>query len=413
MMISAPDVLVHTIGQALLDTLDASVLSDVVIQATPEFAASIWKAWDARADYTQKCRELCELARITEDDLEEVVDNVVRGLGMSPRDERTEGVFTYLSLLPATIRKRFRRPASPLGTALPTGFPLYGSWDLLPLLPPRIPKYQIGDRPWGIGDWELRELIEVQPGGEVWKAVNPRSTDRPPVALHFFTSATAKRCLRDHSAVVLDRLLVQGRVPGIVPLQQVHLLADPPCVQYPYLQTATLASLVHEWHETAATIDPIEVADLVLQIAQTLGRLHALQPAIVHRNLRAANILLMSDGARRRCLLADVGLALCCVEAAAIDRDSANDDDDADQAGDCGQPTSDVYALGVLWYQLLVGDLQRPRPGGSSWRRRLATRAMPAALIELLESCFDDDPASRPADGNALAAAIDQAGAMR
>jgi hypothetical protein len=407
---ASPDVLLHTIGQALLDTLDVSVLSDVVIEATPEFAGSIWKAWDARADDEQKRRELQALVRTDGDELEDTVDNVVQRLGLQARGPHTESVFTYLCLVPGTMRRYFRRPSCPLGTTMPARLPLFGSWDLLPLLPARLPRFQPGDRPWNIGDWELRELIELTGSGEVWKAVNPRVADRPRVALHFFTDPAVKRQVRDIAAPMLDHILMHGRVPGVVPLQELHLMADPPCVQVPYVQAADLASLVQETHETGVLLPPPAITDLILQIAETLGRLHQLRPALVHRDLRAANVLLMTDASgRRRSLVANLGLG-------ALSRSAACRSDLAAPVhpfippeqlrGDPPHPHDDVFALGVLWYQLLEGDLTRNRPGGSSWRRRLANRGMPPPLVELLESCFDDDPSARPADCAALAGEI-------
>jgi hypothetical protein len=403
---SAPDVLLHTIGRSLLDTLDVSVLSDVMIEATAEFAETIWRAWDARADYGQKCRELEALARTGTDELEGVVDGVVGRLGLSPRDVQTESVHTYLRLLPGVIRRHFRRPARPLGTDLPAGLPLYGSWDLLPLLPARMPRFQPEDRPWSVGDWELRELIEMTPDAEVWKAVNPRLADRPPAALHFFTSSAAKRYLRGDAAALLDRVLVLGRLPGLVPVQQLHLFADPPCVQYPFLLAPDLASLLQEWRETGTAADPLEIGDLVLQIAETLGRLHGLGSPVVLRSLRATSILLMTDATgHRRCLLAKVGLGpLADFAHAGSDGDPYASPEQ--RRGAPARPPDDVYALGVLWFQLLEGNLTRGRPGGSSWRRRLVAGGMPVPLVELLETCFDDDPTARPADGSALAAQI-------
>lgn len=402
MILTAPDVLLQTIGQALVDTLDVSVLSDVVIEATPEFAGSIWKAWDARADYEQKRCELQALAGIDEDAVDDAVDATIVALGLHPRGEQTESVFGYLRLVPAAIRRFCRRPSNPRGTSLPAGLPLYGSWDLLSLLPARLPKFQPGDRPWNIGDWELRELIELTSHGEVWKAINPRQSQRPPVALHFFTDPAARRHVRERMAPLLDRVLMEGRLPGVVPLQALYLFADPPCLQRPYLQAADLTSLVQEARESAAPLEPCAVTDLVLQIAETLGRLHRLHPAIVHRDLRGANILLMTDAAgRRRCLLANLGLGM------PASGEDVNPYTSAEQRHDQPpQPVDDIYALGVLWYQLLEGDLNRPRPGGSSWRRRLAARGMPPALVEVLESCFDDEPAARPADGATLAEQI-------
>jgi hypothetical protein len=413
--VATPDVLLCTIGRALVETLDVSVLGDSAVEATPEFAQSIWNAWDARAINGRKTQELGELAQLEDDRLEDAVDDVVEELKLPPRDHQTECIAAYLRLTPAAIRRRFRRPANPLGTVVPAGFPLRGGEDLLPLLPVRMPKYQVGDRPWGIGDWELRELIELQAAGEVWKAVSPRRSDVPPVALHFFTSLAGQRFLRNEAAPVLDQVMVSDRIPGIVPLQQLHLCADPPCIQYAYLRAADLASLVQEWRETDAVVDPIEVADLVGQIAYSLGALHRLKPPIAQHGLRANRILLMTDGTgRRRPLLANVGLGGEPVVVETSDQSLIRKRPAVLAALPVSpKPTDDIYALGVLWYQLLVCDLDASRPGGLAWRRRLTDRGMPAALIELLEAAFDDDPAGRPADGSVLAQRIQQALANR
>jgi hypothetical protein len=399
-----------TIGQALLEMLEVSVLGDVVIEATPEFADAIWKSWDARADNYQKCRDLQELATLDEEKLEDLADAVVEQLGLSPRDPTTESAYAYLSLIPATIRRYCRRPGNPLGTRLPLGLTLSRGSDLLPILPARMPRFKPGDRPWGIGDWELRQLLELEPHSEVWKAVNPRLPDRPPVSLRFFTSQAAKKHLKGATAGVLDRLVSLGRLPGVVPLQEIHLLADPPCVQYSYLQAADLSALVLEWRETDAIVHPRAITDLVYQIADTIGRLHSLQPPIMHGNLRGTNILLMTtaDG-RRRCLVADLGLGdwAGTLPAPVIPPPPNSASDSAERLSRVQlQLRNDVYALGVLWYQLLAGDLSLPRPGGSFWRRRLVARGMAQGLVELLESSFDDEADARPTDCRVLAEGI-------
>jgi serine/threonine protein kinase len=66
-------------------------------------------------------------------------------------------------------------------------------------------------------------------------------------------------------------------------------------------------------------------------------------------------------------------------------------------------PRDDVFALGIIWFQALSGNLSAPRPGGFAWRTRLAERGMAQEAITLLESCFDDDPDERPRDAAELA----------
>ena len=241
-----PDFFLHSVGQALLDTMDDSVLSDVSIEASAELADSIWTSWDSQADHARKCAELQGLVKLDDDGLDDAIERVEGLLGTTPKSDVGKALASYLRLLPGTIRQFCKRPDQPAGTALPQGLPLYGSWDVLPLLPPRLPWFQPGDRPWGIGDWELCDLIELRDGGEVWKAANPRRKGTLPVALHFFTTPASKKHLKNASAT-LDRLMaIRAQLPHVVPLQEVHLHADPPCVQYAYLEAGNLASLVQQ-----------------------------------------------------------------------------------------------------------------------------------------------------------------------
>ena len=65
--------------------------------------------------------------------------------------------------------------------------------------------------------------------------------------------------------------------------------------------------------------------------------------------------------------------------------------------GESPDPRDDVFALGVIWYQMLTGDFGSGRPGGR-WRRQLTERGMSASLLDLLEGCVDDRPDERPED---------------
>ena len=67
------------------------------------------------------------------------------------------------------------------------------------------------------------------------------------------------------------------------------------------------------------------------------------------------------------------------------------------------RPRDDVYALGVIWHQLLTGSLTAGRPGGiARGRTVLSPPARLAPRWSLLWRRLEDEPADRPADAGVL-----------
>ena len=71
----------------------------------------------------------------------------------------------------------------------------------------------------------------------------------------------------------------QGCHPGIVALQQTYLSADPPCLQYEYVEGGDLAGLILEWHRQASKPSPTQAARVVLRLGEIVGFAHRLEPA--------------------------------------------------------------------------------------------------------------------------------------
>jgi serine/threonine protein kinase len=160
---------------------------------------------------------------------------------------------------------------------------------------------------------------------------------------------------------------------------------------------------------------PREAAELVRTLAEAVHYAHGKK--VVHRDLKPANVVLTGDG---RPLITDFGLAK------RLDSDTAVTNSDAvfgtasymapEQAeGRVRQigPATDVYALGAILYEMLIG---RPPFRGANWQATVAQvihgdlvpptrlrREVPADLEAVCLKCLEKEPARRYASARELA----------
>jgi formylglycine-generating enzyme required for sulfatase activity len=419
---SAP--LLTAIGQAMLDALDSGVLGDVTVQADAGMAGNVWSLWSGRVSEAGRREEVEALIRAPAEDVQRAVTAVATSVAGQQSTERRGALMDYLRHVPGTIRRFLRRPSDPSGRTLPPSWAPTQGQELLAYLPPRMPWFAIGDQPRGIGDWELEEVLEVGNWGEAWKARQPRRPEIPPAELHFFLQPALKEPIRRQGPAVLDRVRELSSQPGWLPLKHIALDADSPCLEYAHVEAGDLCAVVREWNEAPRT--PGDQATVLLrQIAQIMATAHRLQPPLVHGALHPGDIRVAraADGAWQ-CTITNLGLADVLQRSGAIEGrgsvmlqlpamrgyrpfDRLAYASPQQLRGEPLRPRDDVYALGVLWYQLLTADVAVGRPGGSQWRRRLLDRGVAPSLLELLETCFEDEPRYRPEDAGALAAQLE------
>jgi formylglycine-generating enzyme required for sulfatase activity len=388
-----------------------------------DIASDAWVEYNRENVDEQLRAEIQSLAQASPAQAKQAAEAVVRQVAADQPPNVQQALTSYLTQVPATVRQSLRRPADPTGTTAPATLSLRKPEELLPFLPQRLPRFKPGDRPLAPVPWELVGLLGVGGFGEVWKARHLTLASRPPVALKFCLDGRAAGALRNE-ADLLDRVMQQGRHPGIVPLLQTYLDADPPCLEYEYVEGGDLSGLMQDLAASGGAT-PDYAAQLIRGLARSIAFAHRLNPPIVHRDLKPANVLMQRMGDGKVVLrIADFGIG--GVAAARVIHQETSQPTTQQQTmptairgaytplyaspqqrrGDQPDPRDDVHALGVIWHQLLAGDLTAERPGGRGWRKKLEARGMAPGLIDLLESCIDDEPWERPQDADELAKRI-------
>ncbi len=419
------------VAKSALNAVGGGVAGDFAVEFLPDMARDVWDWWRRGRKPEEMRAELQQLAQAPAEEIRVAIAAVAAEAAADRPPEVQKALSIYLEQIPGVIRQSLRRPADPGGQTVPAGLEFDRPENLLRFLPARLPRFKPGDRPPGVGDWELVELLGVGGFGEVWKAVNPHVPSAAPVALKFCLDGVAARVLRNEAAI-LDRVMRHGRHPGIVELRHTYLNCDPPCLEYEYVEGGDLSGVIRSWHGNvgpslaASGVNPVlgHATRLLRDLAGVVAFAHG--KGIVHRDLKPANVLVQRgpDG-RLAVRVADFGIGAVAARRALTASRGQSGRETAFLAtavrgshtplyaspqqmrGDDADPRDDVHALGVLWYQMLTGDLSAGRPGGTRWSRRLAEQGMADKLLDLLSSCFEDEPSDRPADAAALAAGLE------
>jgi serine/threonine protein kinase, bacterial len=194
--------------------------------------------------------------------------------------------------------------------------------------------------------------------------------------------------------------------------------------QHPFLvmeliDGGTLRELLRE----RGPMPPHAVAAVLAPICRGLAAAHA--AGLVHRDVKPENVLISDDGEVK---IADFGLVRAVAEAgitstSVILGTAAYLSPEQVGSGDA-DPRSDVYAVGILAYELLTG--RTPFTGDTAlsvaYQRidndvpppSAAIAGVPAQFDELIRRATDRDPSGRFADaaelGAALAGVIDELG---
>lgn len=268
---------------------------------------------------------------------------------------------------------------------------------------------QVSEHPPLRPNWALAAHLDSGGSGEVWLVEQEKTGERR--VFKFALDEEALLYLKRE--ITLHRLLKsQLSEPAIVNLLDWNLQEPPFFIELEYLPQGSLS----EWAASQGGLQslPLELRiDLAGQIAEALAQAHAV--GVLHKDLKPANVLIDTRDGTPQIRLADFGsggvLEPGRLDALGITRMGmtqllAGSDSNATTplyiapevlAGQPCTVQSDVYALGVMLYQLLVGDFRSPLSAG--WERNIND----PLLLEDIALAADGNPTHRLADAGELA----------
>jgi eukaryotic-like serine/threonine-protein kinase len=250
-----------------------------------------------------------------------------------------------------------------------------------PVLEPQRLDLAAGDAPPLRPHWRLVESIGGGGFGEVWLAEHQKTGERR--VFKFGLDARGLAGLKRE--ITLFRVLreTHGERADFARLLDWNLEEPPYFVESEYANGGSLVQWA-ERHDGLGKVPLTRRIELMAQAAEALAAAHA--AGVLHKDLKPSNLLVhLGDGGHAQIKLADFGsgrvIDLTRIEQLEITRMGFTQ---TQAAGDSTsgtpfyfapellagqQPTAqtDIYALGVILYQVVVGDLSRPLAPG--WER--------------------------------------------
>jgi len=278
---------------------------------------------------------------------------------------------------------------------------------------------QPGDPVPGLSSWRLERQLGVGGFGAVWLAKHEWKPEYR--AVKFCTHPDARHRLVTHEKKVLVRVMKHaGDHPNIVPLLECNLSGETPWLMYEYVEGGTLADAVREWQARSQSKRVSKAVKALFMISAAIGHCHRLATPIVHRDLKPANVLRDEAGVLR---VTDFGIGGAAVAHLADGQTGGFQTNSGrvptllrsagsfgyaspqQRNGDPPDPRDDVYALGVLAFQMLLGDLTLwPCPEMADDLRAIG---LPRGVIALLVNSVAHNAARRPADAHEWRVALE------
>lgn len=288
---------------------------------------------------------------------------------------------------------------------------------------------QLTDRPTAVQQLESGALLEARfrivrmlghgGMGEVYEAEDVALGTRVALkTVRLEHAANTNALHRFRREILLARRIAH---PNVCKVFELHVggVGEPPLfLSMELLEGETLAARLRR----EGRIDEAAAKGIVLQIASALGAAHAEE--VIHRDLKTSNVMLVPvRGGGERAVVTDFGIAHAVGGlsdgTATLDGPIGTPAYMAPEqvTGDEMTPSTDLYCLGVLMYELTTGTL--PFTGNSpsqiAHRRlgaeppdpRTANPDLSKRWSRLVRWCMESDPARRPQTAQALLQALE------
>jgi len=264
-----------------------------------------------------------------------------------------------------------------------------------------------------VGDaFEISERIGRGGYADVFRAFDPRLKRTVAIkALRRDLAATPE--LRSRFRREAESIAAL-RHPNLLPIHDIGQRGDTLYLVLEHIRGESLEQYIRREHQ--APID--EAVRIIREVAGALAAAHA--AGVVHRDLKPANIML--EGAERRALLMDFGLAVALGDGNAELMSSSafigtpHYLSPEQAAGDTADHRADIYALGVVAYELVAG--QPPFNGDTTAALlmqhltslptplRHVRADCPAHVAHAIERCLAKSPRERWQAADAFADAL-------
>ena len=277
---------------------------------------------------------------------------------------------------------------------------------------------EAGDR---IDVWVVAERLGKGGMGSVYRCHNA-DAERIEAAIKVLEvhssehDETRRRFIRE--AEILYRL----KHPNIVSVRNIRMDASPPFIEMEFVEGRSVHELIHEGARPFE-----EVGEWMRQLASALHHMH--EQGVRHRDVKPGNLLITSEGHLK---LVDFGLALE-TDASRLTREGMSFGTVGYAPPEWMDPASldpvqwDLYALGVVYYELLTGTYAFPLSGEGPLRKQLLQVALskqsappldvgeraPAAIRDLIRRLTDREPDRRPQSAAEVLEVIERPDAPR